>query len=116
MHRIYHDFNKVDGSAAVRVWTAPLVCLGTKRDLDALGLTLEEGMEILLYMPDEGPGGLMEELQVQAKVRFDAQKKCFVADFIGEDLMYRSEAEAKRKKEGPNQPPEPMPLKRHGSP
>jgi|GEM_PF-1839118 len=114
MHRIYHDFNKVDGSAAIRVRTAPLVCLGTKRDLNTLGLTLEEGMEVLLYMPDEGPGGLMEELQVQAKVRFDAQKKCFVADFIGEDLMYRSEAEAKRKREEPNQPSQPTSLTRRG--
>jgi hypothetical protein len=55
-------------------------------------------MEVMLYQPDEGPGGVMEALEVQAKVRYDARQKCFVADYAREDLMYQSEAEALRSK------------------
>jgi hypothetical protein len=40
MYRIYHDFQKVcDGPDDEKIWTAPLVCMGTKRDLEELGLT-----------------------------------------------------------------------------
>ncbi len=99
MHRIYHDFQKVcNGPDDEKIWTAPLVCMGTKSDLEVLGITLREGMEVMLYQGDEGPGGFMEELEVRAKVRYDAREKCYVADYIREDLMYQSEAEAKRKK------------------
>jgi hypothetical protein len=60
MYRIYHDFQKVcDGPDDEKIWTAPLVCMGTKRDLEELGLTLQDGMEVMLYQPDEGPGGVM---------------------------------------------------------
>jgi hypothetical protein len=40
----------------------------------------------------------MEALEVRAKVRYDARQKCFVADYVREELMYQSEAEAMRKK------------------
>lgn len=46
--RIYHDFNKLDH----RQW-AILVCLQTTKDLEASGIELREGLEVVLYMPDD---------------------------------------------------------------
>ena len=117
MHRIYHDFNKVcAGPDDEKIGTAPLVCTGTKRDLEALGITLQEGIDVMLYMPDEGPSGLMEALEVNARVRYDSRQGCFVADYVLTDLMYQSEAEALRNKKEPNQTPKPIPQSRDGSP
>ena len=115
MHRIYHDFNKTWArSEDGKIWTAPLVCMGTKNDLDALGIALQEGMQVLLYMPDEGPGGFMEAMEVQATVRYDAGERCFMADYVRDELMYRSEANAKVKP-SPNNPSLPMPVQRPAS-
>ncbi|WP_395743459.1 hypothetical protein [Prosthecobacter sp.] len=95
MHRIYHDFNKLLPGKDEKSRSAPLVCRGTKNDLDALGLTLADGMEVLLYQPDgEAPDGNSDSLEVRATIRYSPQEACFVADFIWDDLMYHSEAEA----------------------
>jgi hypothetical protein len=100
MYRIYHDFNKLIEGKAEGSWAAPLVCIGTKNDLDALGITLEEGMQVLLYQPDDiAPDGSPDWLEVRATIRYDTIQKCFVGDFTREELMYHSEAEAKKKKE-----------------
>jgi hypothetical protein len=100
MYRIYHDFNKVcAGPADERIRSAPLVCAGTKRDLEDLGITLKEGMEVTLYMPDAqvAADGLPDDLEVRGVVRYDDRAKCFVADYVLADLMYRSEAESRSK-------------------
>jgi hypothetical protein len=85
--RIYADFNKLDENRS-----AILVCLGTKIDLDKLGLTLQEGMEVTLYQPDEvDENGLPDDLEVDAVIAFHKELKCWVGRFIWEDLSYRSE-------------------------
>ena len=100
MYRIYHDFNKVcAGPDDLRFRSAPLICSGTKRDLEVLGLTLADGMEVMLYMPDAqvAPDGSPDDLEVRGVIRYDDREKCFVADYILADLMYRTEAESKKK-------------------
>ena len=99
MYRIYHDFNKSGDCPEEGKTSAPLVCMGTKRDLDALGITLKEGMEVLLYMPDAqfDSAGAPDDLEVRATIRYDAREKCFVGDYVIDDLMYRTEAEARKK-------------------
>lgn len=100
MHRIYHDFNKLFPGGPGEKTSAPLVCMGTKRDLDALGLTLEAGMEVILYEPDVAEDGSPDSLEVKATIRYDSKEGCFMADFYWDDLMYRSEAETKRRETG----------------
>jgi len=96
MHRLFHDFNNLKPSKREGFVSAPLVCSGTKDDLEALGITLNDGMEVLLYEPDPDPHGNLGFLEVPARVRYDADFKCFVADFVWNDLMHRSEAKANK--------------------
>lgn len=98
MHRIYHDFNKLFSGRDDKSRSAPLVCSGTKHDLDALSLTLEDGMEVILYQPDdETEDGTLDSLEVKATIRYSPEEACFMADFIWDELKYRSEAEAMKK-------------------
>lgn len=60
MRRLFHDFIKLYPGPSASMRSAPLVCAGTKRDLDAMQLTLEPGMRVVLYQPDgitEGGAG-----------------------------------------------------------
>jgi hypothetical protein len=97
MHRLFHDFNNLQRSKREGLVSAPLVCAGTKDDIARLGVALRDGMEVLLYEPDPGPDGSPDFLEVRAKIRYDADLKCFVGDFAWDDLKHRSEAEAKKK-------------------
>jgi hypothetical protein len=93
MHRLYHDFNKLFPGRTEGMRAAPLVCFGTKQDLERVSLTLEESMEVLLYEPDADTDGTAGALEVRAVVRFDAKEGCFMADFVWEDLkFYRDES------------------------
>ncbi len=102
MHRLYHDFNKIDASPTARMVAAPLVCRGTHEDLKRLGLSLSDGMKVLLYQEDIGPDETPDFLEVEATIRFDKRLSCFCGDFIHEELMYRTE----REKKSPSRPPE----------
>jgi hypothetical protein len=103
MHRIFHDFNKIVPSKFAGMCSAPLVCVGTRDDLQALGVTLQDGMGVLLYQPDDvAPDGSPDCLQVRATVRFDHEARCFVGDFVWEELKYRSEAELEITREKPD--------------
>ena len=98
MHRISHDFNKLEAGKEPGMHSAPLVCAGTRRDLEELHLTLEDGMEVLLYEPDGvGPDGAPDCLEVRAKIRYDAEAQCFMGDFNFKELMYRSETERNKR-------------------
>jgi len=88
MHRLYHDFNNLFPGRAEGMAAAPLLCFGTKQDLARLSLTLEEGMQVLLYEPDADTDGTVGALEVRAVVRFDSKEGCFMADFVWEDLKF----------------------------
>jgi hypothetical protein len=92
MPRLYHDFNKLFPGKEEGMAAAPLVCVGTKEDLKKLSLTLEDGMDVLLYMDDEDTDGKAGALAVKAKVRYDPKEKCFMADFIWNEMKFHPEA------------------------
>ena len=94
MHRLYHDFNKLLPGNEEGIASAPLVCFGTKRDLEELHLTLEDGMDVLLYQFDPEVDGSPAFLEVSSKVRYSPEEECFVADFVWDDLKHRSDPEA----------------------
>ena len=97
MHRLFHDFNNLQRGNKEGFVSAPLVCAGTKQDLDRLGITLGDGMEVVLYEPDPTPDGSPDFLEVRATVRYDSNLHCFVGDFAWDDLKHRSEAETRKK-------------------
>lgn len=102
MHRLYHDFNKMDVSPVEGLTAAPLVCRGTHDDLKKLGLSLSDGMRVLLYQPDIGPEDTEDFLEVEATIRYDELRQCFCADFIWDALTYATKRQKK-----PDQSPEP---------
>jgi hypothetical protein len=97
MHRLFHDFNNLQPGNKEGLTSAPLVCAGTKEDLERQGVTLKEGMEVLLYQPDEASDGSPDSLEVRAKIRYDSKLGCFMGDFVWAGLMHRSEAETKKR-------------------
>jgi len=55
-------------------------------------------MRVILYQPDgEAEDGTLDNLEVKAIIRYDIKEACFMADFVWDELMSRSEAEAKKK-------------------
>ncbi len=89
--RIYADFNKLDARRGSRRGVI-LTCQGTAHDLDAHGLTLQEGMEVILYMPDDvDEYGAPDNLEVDAVVEFDKVLGYWVGSFQWDELDYRSE-------------------------
>lgn len=103
MYRLFHDFNNISDSPVEGMVSAPLVCRGTHEDLQKFGLTLSDGMKVLLYQADIGPEDTPDFLEVAATIRYDKRQKCFCADFIHDDLMYQTE----RKKKEVNKQSEP---------
>lgn len=90
--RIYADFNKRDENGS-----AILVCRGTFADLQSQGLTLADGMEVTLYMPDDVDSeGQPDSLKVDAIVRHNRELGCWVGEFVDADLGYRSQKERKQ--------------------
>jgi hypothetical protein len=91
MHRLYHDFNKLFPGKAPGMRSAPLICVGTREDIEALNITLQDGMGVMLYQPDDiASGGSADCLEVRATIRFDQEAQCFMGDFIWDELKYRS--------------------------
>jgi hypothetical protein len=59
------------------------------RDLDELYLTLQEGMLVLLYQFDPDADGTPAFLEVEATIRYEPKEKCFMADFVLDELKHR---------------------------
>lgn len=104
MHRIYHDFNKSCDALHEGVWGAPLVCRGTHEDLQRLQLTLEEGMQVLLYMPDYDENNMPGALEVVATLYRHPRDPYFIAEYVGDDVKW---VPADAGPQEPNQLPEP---------
>lgn len=90
--RIYHDFNKLDAGSNEALTGAPLVCRGTKIDLEEKKIELKDGMKVILYQEDDVDSeGNPDFLEVEATVRKKDGGRYFSADFVYSELMYRSE-------------------------
>lgn len=86
--RIYADFNKLDEDRS-----AILACRGTIEDLAALNLELNEGMRVVLYMPDDlDERGSLDFLEVDAVIEFNQALNCWVGAFVWDELEYRSKS------------------------
>lgn len=67
---IYADFMKSDMEGKL-----PLTCLGTHRDLEKYGITLEDGLELVFYNEDEDDAGNRDDLVVKGIVEFDSSNQ-----------------------------------------
>lgn len=85
--RIYADFNKLD-----RPGRAVLTCAGTLKDIASLGIELLDGLEVLLYGDDFGEDGLPDDLEVDAVVRWNTEKECWVGCFDPDGFRHASDA------------------------
>jgi hypothetical protein len=65
--RIYADFNNCDREGRVR-----LNCIGSRADLDRLGISLHEGMDLIVSD---------SELEVEAVAHFVAEASIWAAEF-----------------------------------
>ncbi len=91
MTRIYHDFNKLVPAESESLVSAPLVCHGTRVDLEALQVALVAGMRVTLYQPDDvDEDGMPDCLEVEAVIRYDETDAIFLGDFAFDELNYRS--------------------------
>ncbi len=87
--RVYADLNKweeVNGEFRVILTT-----LGTHKDLQRLGITLEEGLVLDFQMDDEDANGSPDPLYFQGTIRFDEDARHWVAVIVREDIRSASE-------------------------
>ena len=72
--RIYADFQNLDDDNRPR-----LTCEGTRRDLEVQGVSLREGMPLLLSTDDEDDDGRPNDLIVEGIATYDRDSECWVA-------------------------------------
>lgn len=84
--RVYADFQNLDDEHRLR-----LTCSGTTRDLERLGLSLREGLNLTLYTDDEDASGRPDELRAEAVVHYDKAQQCWVATIDWSALRHASE-------------------------
>src|ERR1051325_5632558 len=71
--KIYADFHNLDDANQIRLNT-----VGTRRDLERLGIELKEGLALTLYMDDADDEGKSDVIMVDGVVRFSSEAKCWV--------------------------------------
>ncbi|MBI5692758.1 MAG: hypothetical protein HZC55_21990 [Verrucomicrobia bacterium] len=84
--RIYADFNKQDTKGRL-----VLTCAGTRRDLQQIGLTLSEGLKVLLYSDDTDEKGRPDDIEVEGVVKFDPANGRWVAEYRPAEIRHMSE-------------------------
>ena len=73
--RIYADFHNLDDENRLK-----LTSVGTKEDLERLGITLRDGLEFTFYTDDANDQGEADDLLVDGVVEFDRTNQCWVAN------------------------------------
>ena len=86
MPEIYADYHDVDDENRVF-----LTKVGTRRDLAKHGIDLREGLQVTIYMDDADDDGNSDDLMADAVVRYNEQKKCWVAEIDWSKVQNRSE-------------------------
>jgi len=72
--KIYADFHNLDDENRLK-----LTSVGTKEDLERLGVTLREGLELTFYTDDANDQGEADDLLVDGVVEYDRANQCWVA-------------------------------------
>lgn len=81
--RIYADFQNLDDDNRPR-----LTCEGTRHNLEIQGVSLREGMPLLLSTDDEDDDGRPNDLLVEGVATFDRDSECWVASVDWATLRY----------------------------
>jgi hypothetical protein len=84
--RVYADLQKTDGRGRVLLST-----VGTKQDLASLGIALEEGMHLAFYSDDVNERGERDDLLYEGVVRFDGERRVWVAAIDRDDVKHASD-------------------------
>jgi hypothetical protein len=84
--KVYADFHNADINGRLR-----LDCVGTTEDLTALGIVLQEGMQLSLYADDLDAKGQPDELLVDGVVTFSETEQCWVAVIDWDAIHHASE-------------------------
>lgn len=87
--KVYADFQNLDDSHRLR-----LTCAGTRADLERQGVTLHEGLHLLLYMDDADAQGRPDELRADGVVHFNQPEQCWVAAIDWSGLRHASDENA----------------------
>ena len=65
-----------------------MVCRGTHDDLQRQNLTLHEGMEVLLYMPDHDGEDQFGAFEVKATLYQHPKDTFFIGEYVLDDLKF----------------------------
>jgi hypothetical protein len=84
--KIYADFHKLDDENRIVLTT-----VGTRNDLQRLGLQLVEGMPLTFYMDDADDQGNSDDIMVDGVARFSVADKCWVAEVKWDDVYHASD-------------------------
>jgi hypothetical protein len=84
--KVYADFHNADANGRLR-----LSCVGTIEDLARQGVTLREGMLLILYSDDLDASGQPDELLVNGVVTFSEEEHCWVATIDWSAIHHASE-------------------------
>lgn len=81
--RIYADFMKEDDFGRL-----VLVCRGTMRDFERLGLSPYKGMEVVFYMDDLTDDGKDAELEADGVIQYDDEKRRWVGVYNSDSIRH----------------------------
>lgn len=84
--KIYADFHKLDDDNRIRLTT-----MGTRRDLERLGIELTEGLALTLYMDDADDDGNRDDIMLDGVAHFSDADKCWVAIVDWQTVYHASE-------------------------
>jgi len=84
--RVYVDFMKTDSEGRLR-----LVCLGTKNDLEKLGIVLVEGMTLNVYSDDANERGDRDDLLAEGVVLYNKAEEEWVLSLDPASIRHESD-------------------------
>jgi hypothetical protein len=93
--KVYGDFHKLDDENRIILTT-----VGTKQDLQRLGIQLAEGMRLTFYMDDADGQGTSDDIMVDGVARFSEDGKCWVADVNWDDVYHASDEPSRSAAQG----------------
>jgi len=85
METLWVDFQN-EGKEGVR-----LICTGTLKELKEKSIELIDGLELLIWSDDKDDCGKIDNLIVEATVKYSNIDQCWVAQFDNEKLRNQSE-------------------------
>jgi hypothetical protein len=83
--RIYADLQKLDRNRRVMLTT-----FGTRRDLEARGIVLRNGLRLAFYSSDD-MSGERDDLLFEGTVLFDEERRVWVAEINWDAVRHESD-------------------------